>query len=252
MIIDEDYSNSVEKDASQKREENGNTVKKTVPTTRQSYQREKVRLSQLGKGFDAALIISFILTAACYIMFAIQTFSATNIDNQTVFGFLMFACPLAVFAISHTVSDLIYEVRSYDIEPEGYTRNLSLITGAAFAAINIILYLVCYITLSANFFLIMIFAGGVISFTFVSQYMWRSVVREIFTCGGFTFKLPGFIFSLTVDSIIWMIVTKILLGFLSILVFIVSTIAVALFAMASSVITFIPCFIYKTIKDKNA
>ena len=94
--------------------------------------------------------------------------------------------------------------------------------------------------------------GAVVSFTFVSQFLWGNVVKDIFTCGGFTFKLPGFIFSLTPDSIIWMIVTKLFLGLLSIIVFIVTTVFFAVVAMFGSVITFIPSVIIKTVKDKNA
>lgn len=220
---------------------------------KQAQERERRRYEQLGSGFDGKLIISLVLALTCYIIFIISIFTNKD-DSSDLLGFLMLFCPLAVFAIVHAISDLINSLRDCDDGPEGYKRNLSLIVGGAFAAINIILYLIMYFTIGDKngFYLVMLFSGMVISFTFISQYMWGSVVRDIFTCGGFTFKLPGFIFSLTVDSILWMIVTKIFLGILSILLYILTTIFFAIVAMVGSVVTFIPCVISKTVKDKKA
>lgn len=217
---------------------------------KQAYQRERARREQLGSGFDFKLGISLGLAAACYIFFGFMSFS----DFGDLYAFLMLFCPLAVFGIVHSIADFFNDLRDFDDGTEGYTRNLSLIVGAAFAVINIVLYLVMYLTIGDKngFYLVMLFAGAIISFTFISQYMWGSVVRDIFTAGGISFKLPGFIISLTVDSILWMIVTKIFLGIVAALVFIVTTVVVAVVAMVGSVITFIPCIITKTVKDRNA
>ena len=219
---------------------------------KQAYERKRARQNQLGSGFNIQLIISLVLAVACYVLFTVLVF--TSGEDKFLLGFLMLFCPLVVFAIIHVVADFINDFRDFDDGTEGYKRNLSLIVGGTFAAVNVILYLVIYLTVGDKngFFLVMLFAGALISFTFISQYMWGSVVRDIFTCGGFTFKLPGFIFSLTVDSILWMIVTKIFLGIVAALVFIMTTVAVAVVAMAGSVITFIPCIISKTVKDRNA
>ena len=81
--------------------------------------------------------------------------------------------------------------------------------------------------------------------------MWGGVIRTIFTAGGFTFKLPGFIFTLSVDSILWMIITKFLLGLLAAVIFIVTTIAVTVVAIFVSACTFIPSVIHKSVKDKE-
>ena len=222
---------------------------------RQTYAREKARREQLGKGVDVRLIISLILAAFFYVIFSITIFTSQDPDTQLGGGVLLLIVPISVFGIVHSIADFFSDLKDtyIDDEPEGYTRNLSLIIGGLFAVTNLVLYLIMYLSLGKdNYMLGLIFAGTIISFTFISQFMWGGVVKSIFTAGGFTFKLPGFIFSLTIDSIIWMIVTKLFLGIVSILLFIVTTVFVALVAMISSVFTFIPSVISKTIKDSDA
>ncbi len=67
--------------------------------------------------------------------------------------------------------------------------------------------------------------------------MYGGVVKEIFTAGGFTFKLPGFIITLDIDSLLWMIVTTVLF---------------AVVAILGSVFLFIPSVLWKTRKDHKA
>lgn len=216
------------------------------------YIAEQNRKEQRGRGIDAQLIVSLIFALAGYVALTVFMFLSKP-DDQFLLGALMLVGPIALFALVHAVFDLINELRDKDDGPEGYTRNLSLIIAAVFTLVNIALFLIIYFTLNDNFYFIVIMCiGAVVSFTFVSQFLWGNVVKDIFTCGGFTFKLPGFIFSLTPDSIIWMIVTKLFLGLLSIIVFIVTTVFFAVVAMFGSVITFIPSVIIKTVKDKNA
>lgn len=218
---------------------------------KREYELGKLRREQRGRGIDAQLIISLILALAGYVVLTVFTFLSSS-DDQFLFGALTLVCPLALFAIVHVVFDLINDIRNKDDGTDGYTRNLSLIIAGIFAVINVVLFLIMYFTLNNYvYFLVLLGIGAVVSFTFVSQFMWGNVVKEIFTCGGFTFKLPGFIFSLTVESILWMIITKIFLGILSILVFIVTTIFFAVVAMFGSVITFIPSVIIKSVKDKS-
>ncbi|MDE7167678.1 MAG: helix-turn-helix domain-containing protein [Clostridia bacterium] len=229
-------------------------------TREKNYWAERARKEQLGRGMDAQLIISLIFALAGYIGLLIYTFSTKSLitftdktEEYSFCGTLLLICPLALFAIVHAFFDLINEIRDKDDDTEGYTRNLSFIVAGVFSAINIALFLVLYFSLNQNsYFLILLAIGTIASFTFVSQFMWGGVVKAIFTMGGFTFKLPGFIFSLTVDSILWMIITKILLGFLSVLLFIATTILMALVAMFGSVITFIPSVVIKSVKDKKA
>ena len=217
-----------------------------------AYERERERREQLGGGFDVKLVISIILAVVFYIILAVNVLT-NNEGDEYFYGFLMLFVPIAVFGIVHSIADFINDLRDKYDDTEGYTRNLSLIIGALFAVINIVLCLIIYLSLGKNdYFLVILFTGAIISFTFVSQFMWGGIIKEIFNAGGFTFKLPGFIFSLTLDSIIWMIVTKIFLGIVSVLLFIVTTVVVALVAMIGSVFTFIPSVITKSVIDRNA
>ena len=208
----------------------------------------------IGHGFDAALIISLLLAIAGYITFAIFAFKNLETDSALFFGASLFLVPLALFAITHAIADFIKDMRDKDDEIQ-YTRNLSLVIAAIFAAINFVLFLVIYLmSASSNrhYFLLLLIGGTVLSFTFVSQFLWGGVVKTIFTAGGFTFKLPGFIFTLEIDSIIWMIVVKFLLGLLAALVFVVTTVLVMLVAIVGSLFIFIPSVLIKTSKDHKA
>ena len=208
----------------------------------------------IGHGFDATLVISLVLTLAAYILFTVLAFRYRNTENAYYYGASVFFVPVIIFATTHALSNSIKEWRDLD-DDIYYTRNLSLIIGACLAAANIVLYLILYFTCDLNDsyqFLILLAAGTVLSFTFVSQFLWGGVVKNIFTAGGFTFKLPGFIFSLSIDSILWMIVVKILLSIVAAIVFIVTTALVALFAIVGSVFLFVPCLIMKSNKDREA
>ena len=224
-------------------------------------QRQKIRQRKeqearevIGHGFDAALVVSLLLAIAGYIAFSVFTFKNLETDNALFFGAALFLVPLALFAITHAIADFIKDLRDKDDEIQ-YTRNLSLVMGGIFAAINLALFLVIYLMSTSsnhNYFLLLLIGGTVLSFTFVSQFLWGGVVKAIFTAGGFTFKLPGFIFTLEIDSIVWMIVVKFLLGLLAALVFVVTTILVMLVAIVSSLFIFIPSVLIKTSKDNKA
>ena len=225
--------------------------------TRQREHEQKVareleyqRQIQLGGGFDAKLIVSSVLAIACYVLFAVLCFNSEFSDGG-LYGALLFFVPLCVFGSVFGLFDFINDFRDID-GPDGYKRNLSLIIGAAFALINIALFLTLYLVSKQNFYLVMLATGAICSFTFVSQFMWGGVIQEMFTAGGFTFKLPGFIFSLTLDSILFMIIAKIFLGIISVLLFIVTTAILAFVAVVGSVFTFIPSIIIKSVKDKKA
>lgn len=206
---------------------------------------------QLGHGFDVKLIISLVLAAAAYASLAVLCFMKQDFADRSLMSVILFIAPLALFGIVHAIADFINDLR--DKDDSDYTRNLSLVIGGAFAAVNFALFLTLYLTSEIQFFYLpLIFISVICSFTFVSQYMWGSVVKEIFSCGGFTFKVPGVIFSLTPDSIILMLIVKVFLGFVAVLFFIATTILFALVAVFGSVFTFIPCVLWKTAKDKKA
>ena len=213
------------------------------------YRKDKEIREQLGKGFDLKLVISLVLALATFIVFTISAFDVP-VEDRIGAGISIIFFPLAVFGIVHSIADFINELRDNDDDELSYTRNLSLIIGGVFAVANIVVNLVMFFSFGNDgIFIGTLFAGTIISFTFISQFMWGGIIKSIFTCGGFTFKLPGFIFSLTLDSILWMIITKIVLGVVSVVVFIITTVIVALVAMIGSVVTFIPCVIAKSAKD---
>lgn len=220
---------------------------------RERYRREREKQIQLGSGFDVKLVVSLLLSLASFIWLAVLSFTSDFSGDGSLYSALMFVVPLALFGCTHAVFDFINDLRlDNDDGPEGYKRNLSLIVGGVFAGLYLIIFLVLYLTSHQAFYIGMLFISVIVSFTFVSQYMWGSVVREIFTAGGFTFKLPGFIFSLSVDSILLMLVLKLFLGILAAVIFVATTVLLALVAIFGSVFTFVPCIIYKSVKDKKA
>ena len=206
--------------------------------------------AQRGHGIDVTLIISAVLAAVLYIVFAVACAKTTD-DDYIGYGVFLFFLPLAVFGSVQAFSSFIKDMKDDFDDEQGYTRNTSLIVAGCFAVINFICFLALYISIKDTFFIIMLVLSLILSFTFISQFMWGGIVKDIFTAGGFTFKLPGFIFSLTVESILLMIITKFLLGILSIIVFIVTTIIVAIVAIFASLFTFIPSLISKSVKDKQ-
>ncbi|MDE6411612.1 MAG: hypothetical protein K2L02_03650, partial [Clostridia bacterium] len=219
---------------------------------KEKYEKERNAAEIIGHGFDPILIVSLVLAFAGYVALAVLTFLNASSDDAYFYGALLFICPIALFGITHAIVDAINEWRDVDDE-SAYTRNLSLIVGAVFAVVNAVLFLVLYLVVDQNFyFLILLGAGAIVSFTFVSQFMWGGVVREIFTAGGFTFAIPGFIFKLEIESIIWMIVAKFFLGIIAAIVFVVTTVLMAVVAMLGSVFLFIPSVLWKTRKDHKA
>lgn len=236
------------KDCAQ-RIEQGRLKKKQEQEQAERYRRERQREEQFGKGFDVKLIVSLVLSLICYVA---MTVVCLNSDFNEDFGFkgiILFLLPLTVFGCTHAVFNFINDFR--DVDDPDYRRNLSLITGGAFSAVNIICFLVLYISTKESFYIVEMVLAFILSFTFISQFMWGGVVKDIFTAGGFTFKLPGFIFSLSVESILLMLVLKVVLGFVAVVLFIITTILFCMIAILGSLFTFIPSIIIKSVKDKR-
>ena len=216
---------------------------------KERMRKDRAIAEQRGSGINKSLVISTIVAIVFYIIFTVVCFSN---DFDESYGISLFLLPLVIFGAIHSFCSFIAELKSYsDDGTEGYTRNLSLVIAGIFAAINLICFLSLYISRSETFYMIMLVVSVIFSFTFVSQFLWGGVINAIFTAGGFTFKLPGFIITLTVDSILWMIITKFFLTLIAIAVYLITTIVVALFALIASVITFIPSIITKSALDKK-
>ena len=214
--------------------------------------KDRVIYEQRGHGINFSLFLSVAVAIAFYIIFTIVS-NNSEPDDRVGGGALLFFVPLAVFGAVQAFCLFIKEMKEdlLDDGPEGYTRNISLITAGLFSLINLACFLALYIISKDTVYIIYLVLSVILSFTFVSQFMWGGVVRTVFTAGGFTFKLPGFIITLNIESILCMIIVKFLLGLLSIIVFVITTILVTLVAVFVSAVTFIPSIITKSVKDKN-
>lgn len=213
-------------------------------------RKEKEIAEQCGHGADFTLIISLILSVACYIGLTVFCFNSKLGDDAPVYGFVLFLVPLAVFGYTHSIGNFIKDLKDIDFDEDiGYTRNVSLATGVAVGLFNLACFLTLYIATGETVFIGFTVGATILSFTFVSQYMWGGVIQSIFTAGGFTFKIPGFIITLDIDSVIWMIVVKFLLGIIAALVMVITTAIVITVAIIVSAVTFIPSVISKSYKD---
>ena len=225
--------------------------KQAAYEARQRAAKDREIYEQRGYGVNFGLVLSSIVALVLYIVLSIYA-KGVDAENSIGAAAILFFVPLAVYGAIQAFCFFVREMRSDSIDdPEGYTRNVSLITAGLFAAANLACFLALYIITKDNSFLIFLFVSVILSFTFVSQYMWGGVVRSVFTAGGFTFKLPGFIITLDLDSILWMIIVKIFLGIIAAIIFVVTTVIITVVAMLVSVFTFIPSVIHKSVKDKQ-
>lgn len=212
-------------------------------------RKEKEIAEECGHGFDVSLGISLALAVACFVLLAVLCVQYPEGDGT--YGILMFLVPLAVFGGIQILADGIRDLRdksTYD-EDVGYTRNLSLIIAGIFSAMNIAGLLTMYLVLGQMIYIYLMIGAAILSFTFVSQFMWAGVVKSMFGLGGATFKLPGFIITLDIDSILWMIIVKFFLGILAAIVFVITLTIVVIFSVVASVVTFIPSVIKKSAHD---
>jgi len=129
-------------------------------------------------------------------------------------------------------------------------RNRGLWIAAIPAGAMLILSLVLSLLPQNEWGFVPVFCGGLIlmpfTYCFTAQMIWGGIVREVFTGGGHVISLPGVIFSLSPDGIIFLIVAKIFLGLVAALVFVVSILFCALAAFLISPFTFVPSLLWKT------
>ncbi len=78
----------------------------------------------------------------------------------------------------------------------------------------------------------------VFGYTFVAQLFWDGVIADITFFGGKVVGMPGVIFDLDLDGIIFLIVVKILFAIIKFLIWLVTVIAAAVVAMIISPFTF--------------
>lgn len=78
----------------------------------------------------------------------------------------------------------------------------------------------------------------VFGYPFVAQLFWDGVVAEIAFFGGKIVGMPGVIFSLDLDGVIFLVVVKILFAIIKFLIWLVTVVAAAAVAMIISPFTF--------------
>ena len=78
----------------------------------------------------------------------------------------------------------------------------------------------------------------VFGYPFVAQLFWDGVIADITFFGGKVVGMPGVIFDLDLDGIIFLIVVKILFAIIKVLIWLVTVIAAAVVAMIISPFTF--------------
>lgn len=132
-------------------------------------------------------------------------------------------------------------------------RNLGFIFAAIPAAIMLIASVVLAITADKDKG--DVFLGGIIltvfAYTFTAQMVWDGVVREVCTGGGHVISLPGVIFSLSPDGLIFLIVAKIFLALIAGLVFIGTIVVCVLAAIVISPFTFVPSLLMHNREIRN-
>ena len=138
-------------------------------------------------------------------------------------------------------------------------RNWALIIAAIPAVALIITFLVLALQRNKEEFSFVFGAGcvlAIIAFTFTSQMIWgwdEGIVFEFCTAGGHIMSLPGVIFSLSPDGLIFLIVTKIILFFVAAIVFVGSIFICLFLSLVLSPFSFIPsllCYNRKIAKVK--
>lgn len=127
-----------------------------------------------------------------------------------------------------------------------HDRNKGLIWAGVISAALLIIFVVSIITAGGKDLLAEI--GGtavltVLAFTFVSQMFWDGAVKTCCLGGGFIPNMPGVIFTLDLDGVIFLIVVKLLFAFIKLLFFLVTVLACAIAAILISPFTFVPALI---------
>ena len=119
-------------------------------------------------------------------------------------------------------------------------RDRGLIAGGVVGGIALVISLISCLVTQEWLAIPGAFVIGLFFFTFLSQMVWGGAVRSVFTYGGAVIGTPGIIFTLDCDGISFLIICKVLFALVRFLVYIFTTIFLAVAAFLMSVVTFIP------------
>lgn len=121
-------------------------------------------------------------------------------------------------------------------------RNRGLIWGAVITAAILIIELICCICDPSEYvaYLVSMAIWAVCGYTFFSQLFWDGVIRDIALFSGKVVGMPGVIFSLDLDGVIFLIAAKIFFAILKMLIFIFTMLLGIFVAMLVAPFTFVP------------
>ena len=120
-------------------------------------------------------------------------------------------------------------------------RNRGLIGSAIITGILLIIYLITHAsTSSAGEIAGTIIFSIIFLYTFIAQLFWGGLVVDLFLFGGKIVGMPGVIFTLDLDGLIFLIGVKILFALLKMLIFILTALFMMFVALIVSPFVFIP------------
>lgn len=203
------------------------------------YDRDVLKVKRRGFIWGAiAAVAVFIIIAA--VNLSDKAFFKENLIVCLALSFLL---PILAFAGVSRLRWLIGEMEEDEIQ---YKVSTSMIVGALFAAGNVALTSVYYCSvdfIDSTTFAACLVAFALLSFIFISQYLWGGIARGICFAGGLVLKMPGIIFTLNVGGIITFILIRILFGIIVMLVFFISVLVCETAAIVFSVFSFAPSLI---------
>ncbi|MDE5563312.1 MAG: helix-turn-helix domain-containing protein [Clostridiales bacterium] len=123
-----------------------------------------------------------------------------------------------------------------------HRRNKGLIISAIITVALLVLFTVLAIQNSEDtvmYLAIMAFTV-VCGYPFFAQLFWDGIVVDIVLVGGKIVGMPGVIFSLDLDGIIFLIVVKILFAFIKMLIFLLTFLFMIFVAMVVATFAFVP------------
>lgn len=121
-------------------------------------------------------------------------------------------------------------------------RNRGLIWGAVITAVVLAILIACCVTDKANTtaYVVSIVFFAVCGYTYFTQLFWDGLIRDMTLFGGKIVGMPGVIFTLDLDGMLFLIGVKILFALLKMLIFIVTLLIAVFIAMIVSPFSFVP------------
>lgn len=129
-----------------------------------------------------------------------------------------------------------------EVDRQKHRRNKGLIVSAIITGALLVLFTILAIQNSEDtvMYIALMAFTVVCGYPFFAQLFWDGIVVDIVLVGGKIVGMPGVIFSLDLDGIIFLIVVKILFAFIKMLIFILTFLFMIFVAMVVSTFVFVP------------